>query len=231
MYTLYMQWIFTSDVGQKLQQLCNVFLEKNAQINLSALRTEEQCMIGNIYDSLGAEQYVSQYVAQQKILDIGTGGGFPLLPLALLFPQHQFFGLDSIQKKLHAISDIALKLKLNNVQFICSRCEIAGQKKQYREQFSIVTARAVAPLNVLLEYMSPFVEVGGVALCYKSIHIAAEQESSRNAQNVLGLELEDTITYTLPKDFGERQILLFRKKKSLHKQYPREVGICKKTPL
>lgn len=226
-----MEWSFDSTIEQQLTKLCEVFLEKNTHINLSALRTKEKCMIGNIYDSLSVYEFLQNVPEGQKILDIGTGGGFPLLPLAMMFPKQKFYGLDSIQKKINAVKDIALDLGLHNVQFICSRCELAGHKHEFRERFSVVTARAVAPLNILLEYMSPFTAVSGIALCFKSMHVQEELENAKNAQAILGFTLENTISYTLPNDFGTRQIFVFRKITTLDKQYPRAIGINKKNPL
>jgi 16S rRNA (guanine527-N7)-methyltransferase len=215
-----------------LQQLCSTFLQKNTELNLSALRTPQLCMVGNIIDSLGGLDPLKKYTQPgDSIIDIGTGGGFPFLPLAVTLPDRTFIGLDSIQKKITAIEEIAYKEGLKNVQFICSRCEDAGQDKRYREQFSAVTSRAVAPLNTLLEYMVPLVKDGGYILCWKSTHIAQENQDSLTARTKLHCHLIETVRYTLPDDFGERTILVFQRMGKLSRQYPRAIGIPKKTPL
>lgn len=215
-----------------LQSLCTTFLTKNSQLNLSALRTTELCWTGNILDSIAGIPLIEHYVPTNgTILDIGTGGGFPLLPLATCMPNRQFTGLDSVQKKIDAIAEIAETEALKNVQFICSRTEDAGQNPALREQFDCVTSRAVAPLNTLLEYMAPFVKPKGHLLCWKSMHIQEESQASLDARSILDCHLVQTYQYALPQDFGNRQILVFQKLSSLSKEYPRAVGIPKKTPL
>ncbi len=210
-----------------------VFLAENANINLSALRTEEACWYGNILDAI-AFQDLNCAEGMQKpgatLLDIGTGGGFPLLPLAILYPQAQCTGLDSIAKKIAAITRIAKEAGIK-MTGIADRAEVLGQKKKYREQYDFVTSRAVGPLNMLLEFCSPFAKVGGYIVLWKSLHIDEELKASELAQKTLCCPLVTSHTYTLPGDFGSRQLLVFRKNRPLDRKYPREVGMAKREPI
>lgn len=166
-----------------------------------------------------------------QIIDIGTGGGFPLLPLALLRPDIFFTGVDAITKKITAVERIVSALGITNVRLVTGRAEELGHNPAFREQFAIVTSRAVAPLATLLEYLSPFAKVGGRILCWKSLNIEDELQESLEARMTLRCRLTDRHRYTLPGDWGERQILIFEKTGSLPREFPRTVGIPKKEPL
>ena len=219
---------------QQLRQLLHVFLEENAKINLSALRTEEQCWIGNIQDSLAVLNVLPSLFPEQEnlhILDMGTGGGFPLLPLAICLPNAQLTGLDSTNKKLEAIKRIQQPLGLKNVTLLAGRAEGLGQQKEYRETFDVVMSRAVASLSTLLEYCSPFVKPKGYVVVWKSLHAEEEFEQSKEAQRKLQLQFIQAHTYTLTEPYGQRQLLIFRKNTLLPKLYPRAVGVPKKEPL
>lgn len=217
---------------EKLRLLMRVFLAENANINLSALRTEEACWYGNILDSLAFQDLNCTQDLQTgtKLIDLGTGGGFPLLPLAIVYPHMECTGLDSIKKKIDAITRIAAQAHIKMIP-VADRAEVLGQKKKYREQYDFVTSRAVAPLNILLEYCSPFAKVGGYIVVWKSLHIDEELKASELAQKTLCCPLVTSHIYELPGDFGSRQLLVFRKNRPLDRKYPREVGMAKKEPI
>ncbi len=219
-----------SDLEPRLRTLVTVFLAENAKINLSAFRTEEQCWIGNVLDSLAALD-LPQVTSATKILDVGTGGGFPLLPLALTLPRAQLTGLDSVQKKVEAVGRIAYEMQLTNVRVVAGRAEEYGHNPEYREQFDIVTSRAVAELNVLLEYTSPFVKPGGIVLLWKSMNMEQELRDSLLARAELSCHLTGQHPYELPGDWGKRQLLIFTKAGKLSDKYPRDVGVPGKKPL
>lgn len=233
---------------QRLLELLDLFLEENRTLNLSAFRNREDCWHGNILDSLAALElpmlqenghcpisppYPPQKCAGKgkQILDLGTGGGFPLLPLALCLPEQQFTGIDSTKKKIDAVGRMVDALQLTNVTLLCVRAEELGHDPQHREQYDIVTARALAPLNILLEYASPFVRPGGYILCWKSAHIEKELQDSLLARAELSCHLEEQHLYTLPKQWGERKILVFTKRGTLSGTYPRATGVPRKNPL
>lgn len=222
------------DLEQRLRELLRVFLEENAKINLSALRTEEACWIGNILDSLAFLEISAKLAAsrtQLSLLDIGTGGGFPLLPLAMALPEWRLTGADAVGKKIRAVETMAKTLGLPNVRVVAGRTEELGRMPEHREQYDIVTARAVAELSVLLEYCAPFAKIGGHVVLWKSTHIEEELAKSVRAQEFLHCPLTMTHRYTLPGDFGERQLLVFTKKAAVGKEFPRPVGMAKKKPL
>ncbi len=218
-------------LGEQLQRLVTVFLAENEKINLSALRTEAACWNGNVLDSLALLELPSIMDTASTLLDLGTGGGFPLLPLAIARPSLQCTGLDSVGKKVAAVQRIADAMALKNVSTIAGRAEEIGKQKLHRERYDLVTSRAVAPLNMLLEYCAPFVKLNGWIVLWKSLHIEQELTESANAQQVLHCPLTETHRYALPGDWGERQLLLFQKTKALSAEYPREVGMAKKSPL
>jgi 16S rRNA (guanine527-N7)-methyltransferase len=222
-----------SEHDEKLRLLMRIFLAENANINLSALRTEEACWYGNIADSLAFMELNCAEKMNEPgatLLDIGTGGGFPLLPLAIVYPKTTCTGLDSIGKKILAITRIAKEAGIK-MTAVADRAEVLGQKKKYREQYDFVTSRAVGPLNILLEYCAGFVKQGGYIVLWKSLHIDDELQASEVAQHDLRCPLVTTHAYTLPGDFGSRQLLVFRKNGPLNQKYPREVGMAKREPL
>ncbi len=205
-----------------------IFLAENQKLNLSAYRTEETCWVGNILDSIPAKELLA---GAKSVLDIGTGGGFPLLPLALLLPETAFTGLDSVKKKIDAVQRIVNALEIKNVQLLVGRAEELGQDAGHREQYDIVLSRAVADLPTLLEFCSPFVRVGGKVIAWKSLSIEEEMIRSLQARMQLQCRLVDHLEYALPGDWGQRQLLIFEKTKTLPREFPRRVGIPKKEPL
>ncbi len=210
------------------------FLAENEKLNLTALRTPELCWTGNILDSLAVLDLLPTLFTDHqhlKIADIGTGGGFPLLPLALMLPESTLTGIDSIQKKIEAVGRIVKAMALGNVQLISGRTEELGHDSTLREHFDVVTARAVAPINVLLEYCSPLTRVGGFVIFWKSMHVDAELHESLLARAETSCHLEQQFAYDLGGDWGKRQLLVFKKTAALSRKYPRDVGVPKKEPL
>ncbi|TSC57406.1 MAG: 16S rRNA (guanine527-N7)-methyltransferase [Candidatus Peregrinibacteria bacterium Greene0416_19] len=234
-----------TDAERRLRELVSAFLSENQHINLSALRTEDQCWIGNVLDSLALLGVLPKFSilptsppglrrasnSQFTILDVGTGGGFPLLPLAITLPDAKLTGLDATQKKIDAVRRIADALELTNVELIAARAEILGHDPLHRETYDIVTARAVAPISVLLEYASPFAKVGGRVVLWKSMHIEEELKDSLLARAEVSCHLVDQHEYVLPGDWGKRQLLVFEKSATLSKKYPRAVGVPGKKPI
>ncbi len=212
-----------------LRHLMTVFLEENTKLNLSAMRTPETCWPGNILDSLPVLDVLP--AKPLKILDVGTGGGFPLLPMAVCRPEWLCTGLDSVEKKINALDRIIRLVGVSNCDIICGRTEELGHAPRYREQFDVVTARAVAPINVLLEYCAPFCKAGGRVILWKSMTIDEELKDALLARAELSCHLIKQHEYTLPGTWGTRQLLIFEKTASLPQKYPRAVGVPKKEPL
>ncbi len=221
----------TPDMEARLRTLLRVFLAENANINLTALREEEACWIGNILDSLSLLEILPRLGKVERALDVGTGGGFPLLPLAMAMPQTQWVGLDSTGKKIEAVKRIAAETGVSNALLLTGRSETSAHEKEHRDAYDVVTARAVASLPTLLELTGPFVRVGGHLVLWKSLHIEDELKAAERAQRELHLVPMPGHRYTLPGDFGERQLLVWRKGAATQKKYPRDNGLPKMSPL
>lgn len=219
------------DLQRRLESLRDRVLDENTRINLTALREPEKCWIGNVLDSLPLLEILARIGDPATILDVGTGGGFPLLPLAVAMPDTRFTGLDSTGKKIEAIRRIAKDVGLANVDLVTGRAEDAARDPLRREKYDVVTARAVADLAPLLEFASPFAKVGGFVVLWKSMKAEEEIARSAKAQHELHAPFAFAHRYVLPGDFGERQLLVFRKGSATPKMYPRPVGVPGKLPL
>lgn len=221
----------TSTLEKRLRELMRVFLKENESINLSALRTEDACWVGNILDSLPMLSAIPATQVPKSLIDIGTGGGFPLLPLAMALPSTRCVGLDAIGKKIRAVERMARALNLRNVDVVAERTEVLGHDPQHREHYDLVTSRAVAELRTLAEHVSPFVKTGGTVALWKSMHIENELAEAAHALASCHLELQKSHVYRLPDPFGERQILILKKTAPLPPALPRAIGMAKKNPL
>lgn len=238
------------ETEQRLKDIVPVFLEENSKLNLSAFRDEDSIWNGNVLDSVPAVDVLSALTPLPPsptggggkapkglggeglhILDLGTGGGFPLFPLAILLPDAQLTGLDATQKKVDAVERMMGTLGITNVSLVCGRAEKLGHDPEHREQYDVVLSRAVAPTNVLLELCAPFAKVGGHVILWKSMKVDEELQDSLLARAELSCQLSDQHEYELPKDWGRRQLLIFEKRHQTSEKYPRDVGIPKKNPL
>lgn len=214
----------------QISALIQAFLTENAKMNLSAFRTEEHCRIGNVQDSLAILETIDPSKVT-SFLDLGTGGGFPLLPLAMAMPQARAVGIDSIEKKVMAVRRIAESCGLTSVTVLAGRIEELARRDDLRTSFDMVTARALAPLPILLEYAIPFLRVGGMAAFWKSTKIADELASTAEAQKLLRCAYTETFEYDLPGDWGKRSIVFFQKTADTPDTYPRKIGVPKNDPL
>lgn len=171
-----------------------VFLEENSKRNLISKNDEKFLFEKHIYDSLGIKLFFEKYnIHRAKILDIGCGGGFPCVPLAIEYPEFKITGIDSIKKKIDAINEIKNQLKLDNLSTICDRVENIKEQK-----FDIITSRAVADLSKIAEYALPLLKHNGYFVAYKS---RKTQEEIGNATKILkryNAEVKEILTYTLP---------------------------------
>lgn len=205
------------------------FLKYNAHTNLISKNDEKVLFEKHIFDSLAINLFEETNKCK-TLLDIGTGGGFPSVPIAIAFPNIKVIGVDSIAKKIRFINEIAQTLNLQNLCGLASRTEELPPKM--KENFDIVTSRAVAPLNVILEYATPYLKVGGYFIAYKSKIVNEEIEQAKNALNVLNCKIEKIIDYKLPlEDSFERNLVIIKKLKPTPKEYPRKVGLAKSNPL
>ncbi len=225
-----LQTLFQNLDQKKFKTLSNfvaIFLEKNSQINLSAIRDENGIWEKHIYDSLAGAKYIAE-IQPRKILDMGTGGGFPTLPLAICFPEKQFFSVDSVQKKLIAVQEFTKILALGNVEILWGRAEELARNKKFREKFPLVVTRAFAKFSPLLEMTMPFLKKKGILLAYRG-----PENDLMNDEILIdhfGGMLEEKFCYTLPS--GEkREIWKIIKLEEIDPKYPRKKGIPKKEPI
>jgi 16S rRNA (guanine527-N7)-methyltransferase len=198
----------------------------NEKINVTAITDEKEFLIKHIVDSLLMNKYIK---GKESIIDVGTGGGFPGIPIAVT-NNVKVALMDAVNKKLNVIRSISEELKINNIDIIHSRAEDMGQDKAYREKYEICTSRAVASLPTLLEYMLPLTKVGGKVICMKGPSFDIELENAKKAISVLGGELEKVDNYILEGN-NERNIVVIKKVKNTPKNYPRKNGKPNKEPI
>lgn len=204
-------------------------IEVNQGLNLTRILEPEEMAIKNFLDSLSL--LLMEWPQELSCLDVGTGAGFPGIPLAMCRSQWSLVLLDSLRKRLNFLEDVAGKLRINNVSTLHARAEDAGQDGNQRESYDLVVSRAVASLPVLLELCSPLVKVGGHFVAFKASEADLEVAQSTVALRELNVELEQTFPIELPLAMGERRLLVFRKTKRTPASYPRRPGLPAKRPL
>ncbi|MGQ9512250.1 16S rRNA (guanine(527)-N(7))-methyltransferase RsmG [Thermodesulfitimonas sp.] len=203
--------------------------EAGAYLNLTAIREPDEAAVKHFVDSLALLRWVCLRESD-RLLDLGSGAGFPGIPLAVAVPDCRVFLLEAVRKKCLFLESAVRQLGLKNATVLCGRAEEYGHLPEYREQFGWVVARGVAPLRELAEYALPFVGVGGYFIAYKGPRGVAEMEAAQGALELLGGRVEKTATYSLPR--GEQRVLVFvRKEKPTPAEFPRRAGVARKRPL
>ena len=205
-----------------------LLLEWNEKINLTAIIEPKEIILKHFIDSITILPYIN---TQNKVLDIGTGAGFPGIPLKILNKENEFTLLDSLNKRINFLNDVIQNLKLEKIRAIHGRAEEFIKQNGERESYDIVTSRAVARLNILLEYMLPFTKIGGKCICMKSFEIDEELEEAKKAIEILGGELEKVDVITLPESDIKRKIVVIKKVKNTLPKYPRKAGTPEKEPI
>ena len=223
------------DVTEKQMQQFDHYLvllqEWNEKINLTAITEQEEVYLKHFYDSITAGLYVDFNKGVQSLCDVGAGAGFPSIPLKIIFPQLEVTIVDSLNKRIQFLTTLAEKLELEGVHFYHDRAETFGQNKQFRESFDFVTARAVARMSVLAELCLPLVKKGGVFIALKASNSDEEMKEGQKALATLGGKFREEFVFELPKEAGERHVLLIDKKKETPKKSPRTPGTPNKNPL
>ncbi len=215
----------------QLEQFYNymeLLLEWNKVINLTAITDPEEIIKKHFIDSL---TIIKRLKETSSIIDVGSGAGFPGIPIKIFFPRTNVILLDSLNKRIKFLNEVIEKLNLKGIKAVHGRAEDFGRNKEYREKFDVATARAVAPLQVLIEYLMPFVKVGGSCLCMKGSNSEEEIKNSENAINMLGGNLIKTEEFIIPKTDIKRRVVEIKKIKETEKKYPRKAGVPSKTPL
>lgn len=223
-----------SDVQyEQFEDYYDILIEWNKVMNLTGITDYEEVIIKHFLDSLCVIKCkdILLFEKQFRILDMGTGAGFPGIPLKIAFPQHDFLLVDSLNKRINFLNTVIDKLKLQKIDAIHARAEELAHDNSYREQFDICVSRAVARLSLLSEYCIPFIKKGGYFIPYKSGSIQEEIDEGNYAIHTLSANIENTITFTLPSSDMERQLLLIRKHHRTDMQYPRSSAKISKNPL
>ena len=217
------------DAARKMTEDNAMLMAMNKKVNLTGIKDGEESLIKNIYDSMTV--YDPAYFPQNgRVLDLGTGAGFPGVPLAILRPDMYVVLVDSIQKKLTFIEDACRELGIRNVKCVHIRAEEGGRRRKTRESFDVVTARAVKAMPVISEWAMPFVKVGGVFCAMKGPGAEEELKQAGRILRELHGTLEEKKELTLPAGY-KRVILYIRKTAPCPKTYPRKVGIAEKKPI
>lgn len=215
---------------QQYETYYSTLVEWNEKMNLTAITDKQEVYLKHFYDSITAAFYFD-FKQPIHICDVGAGAGFPSLPIKIAFPELHVTIVDSLNKRIGFLEHLSNQLGLKNIQFIHDRAETFGQKKEHRETYDVVTARAVARLSVLSELCLPLVKVGGTFVAMKGASAKEELEAGKRAIAVLGGKLEQSYSFTLPQEESERNILIIKKEKSTPKKYPRKPGTPNKTPI
>jgi len=207
-----------------------ILVEKNKVMNLTAITEFNEVLIKHFADSLSISSYVNLNEIK-TMLDLGTGAGFPGVPIKIMFPEISVTYLDSLAKRMNYLTDTCNGIGLSDFECVHGRAEDFGRDKKFREKYQLVVSRAVANLSVLAEYALPFVEVGGLFVSYKSANSEEEINNSKKAIKKLGGKIEKVETFTLPGSEDPRSLVFIRKEEKTPSAYPRKAGIPKKSPI
>lgn len=210
---------------EKFYKYMNLLIEWNEKMNLTAIVEPSEIIEKHFIDSLLVLPYIDK---NKKIIDVGTGAGFPGIPLKIVDESAEITLLDSLQKRIKFLEEIIQNLNLNKIEAVHSRAEEYAIK--HREQYDIAISRAVANMSTLVEYLLPYVKVNGVAICMKGPNIEEELEKSKKAIKVLGGQIEKVEYFALGEDM-QRNIIIIKKIKETPKAYPRKAGKPSKEPI
>ena len=213
---------------KSFEKYMNLLLEWNEKINLTAITQPEEVKLKHFVDSLTVLKYIND---DDKVIDIGTGAGFPGIPLKIMNENTKITLLDSLNKRINFLNIVIETLNLRNIQAIHGRAEEIARNKLYREKYDVAVSRAVANLSTLTEYMLPFVKVGGKCICMKGANVNEELERAQNAIKELGGEIERVDNFYLSDNDNERNIIVIKKVKETNSKYPRKAGTPSKEPL
>ena len=205
-----------------------LLLDWNEKINLTAITEPKEIITKHFVDSLSITSYINE---NDRILDIGTGAGFPGIPIKIVLEKNEITLLDSLNKRINFLNEVIEKLDLKNIQAVHGRAEEFNKIDENRENYDIIVSRAVAKLNVLLEYMLPFVKLNGRCICMKSVDIAEELKEAENAIKILGGEIEKIDEITLKNTDIKRKIIVIKKVNKTPSKYPRKAGTPAKEPI
>ena len=212
---------------KKLYEYMTILLDWNEKINLTAITNVDEIIEKHFIDSLTILRYIKD---SDKVIDVGTGAGFPGIPLAINSNANLTL-LDSLNKRINFLEEVKNTLGLSNVQNIHGRAEEVARQKNHREMYNVAVSRAVAPMNILVEYLLPFVKVGGICICMKGPNASEEISNANNAINLLGGKYIDQINIKLKNGEIDRNLIIIKKINNISNKYPRKPGVPTKQPL
>ena len=217
----------SQEAENKLEVYYRFLTEENAKYNLTAITERNEVYIKHFFDSIKPQKY---FPPGAKVVELGSGGGFPSVPLKIVREDLNFTLIESTGKKCEYLKHVVDKLGFKDVQVLNIRAEDGGRDKKLRERFDAATARAVARLNTLCEYCLPYVRLGGRFIAYKG-DADEEIKESENAVKILGGEIETVEKYDLLEGLGKRTVIVIKKVKETPEKYPRGRGLERKKPL
>ena len=218
----------TEEQIEKFYNYMNLLIEWNKKINLTAIVEPKDIILKHFIDSLTIEKYIKK---GENIIDVGTGAGFPGIPLKIAREDLKITLADSLNKRINFLNEVINKLNLKDIETIHTRAEELGKNKKYREKFDVATSRAVANMSTLSEYLIPFVKVKGRCICMKSSDIDTELENAKKAINILGCKIESKDKFDLPNSDLGRSVIILRKVKNTPSKFPRKAGTPAKEPI
>ena len=208
-----------------------LLVEWNSFMNLTGITEFEEVMKKHFVDSVSLIKALELDGKELSIIDIGTGAGFPGLPLKIAFPELKVTLLDSLNKRIKFLDEVIAQLGLENIGTIHGRAEDYAKPDKLREKYDVCVSRAVANLSTLSEFCLPFVKVGGCFVSYKSEKISDEAIDAQNAIQLLGGKVKEQVEFNLPESDIYRNLFVIEKKKNTPKKYPRKAGLPAKEPL
>ena len=222
----------TAEMEEQFLLYYNMLIEWNSFMNLTAITDFDEVLKKHFTDSVSLIRAIPDLGEKKyRMIDIGTGAGFPGIPLKIVFPNISVVLLDSLNKRVNFLKEVISKLQLTDITAMHGRAEDFAQHKEYRESFDLCVSRAVANLATLSEYCLPFVKKNGRFISYKSEKVSEEFEVSGKAISVLGGEYENQVTFELPDSDIYRNLFIIKKKSATPGKYPRKAGLPSKEPI
>ena len=212
----------------KFYDYMNLLIEWNKKINLTAITDYNEIILKHFVDSLTINKYIKE---NNYVVDVGTGAGFPGIPLKIIRDDINIVLVDSLNKRINFLNEVIKELNLKNIETVHARAEEFGRNKKYRQKFDVATSRAVANLSTLSEYMIPLVKINGRCICMKGKEIKEELKDSLNAIKVLGGKVENVEEFELADNDINRSIIYILKEKDTPNKYPRKAGTPSKDPI